>query len=210
MSYAVFSFMIVVDVETTGNNDEKNSIVSVGAVDFCNPTKQFYQECRIWEGAEIEVFALKKNGFTEEQIKDSNKMSLNILISNFLEWSETFSDKTLAGENPTFDSGFLENSFKRYEIKWPFGYRTVDLHALSYSHHISRKLTPPMREYRTDLSLNKTLVYVGLFDEPNPHNALTGAKMEAEAFHRLIYGTKLLEEFEKYEIPEYLRRSNAK
>ena len=46
--------MIVVDVETTGVDARKNSIVSIGAVDFENQKNQFYGECKIWEGAEID------------------------------------------------------------------------------------------------------------------------------------------------------------
>lgn len=198
--------MIVVDVETTGLSSEKNSIVSIGAVDFVNPENQFYEECRVWDGAEIDDFALKVNGFTEEQVKDMDKKSLKDLISEFLVWTEKFTDKTIAGENPSFDTGFLEDSAKRYDLNWPFGYRIVDLHTLSYSHYLSRLLQPPTKKNKSDLSLNKTLVYVGLPEEPNPHNALTGAKMEAEAFSRIIYGKNLLKEFEKYEMPVYLKK----
>jgi len=58
--------MIMVDVETTGVDAKKNSIISIGAVDFSNPQNQFYKECRIWEGAEITQQALYINGFTKE------------------------------------------------------------------------------------------------------------------------------------------------
>ena len=60
--------MIVVDVETTGLYPNKNSIVSIGAVDFLNPVNTFYQECRIWRGAKISDQALEVNGFTKKQI----------------------------------------------------------------------------------------------------------------------------------------------
>ncbi|MBI5065216.1 3'-5' exonuclease [Candidatus Woesearchaeota archaeon] len=198
--------MIVVDVETTGLSPEKNSIVSIGAVDFANPENQFYGECQVWDGAEIDDFALKVNGFTEEQVKDLSKKSLNDLVSEFLIWTEKFADKTIAGENPSFDTGFLEDSAKRYDLNWPFGYRIVDLHTLSYSNYLSRELQPQIKKNKSDLSLNKTLVYVGLPEEPNPHNALIGAKMEAEAFSRIICGTNLLKEFEQYKIPVYLKK----
>ena len=57
--------MIVVDVETSGLDDEKNSLLSIGAVDFYNPKNQFYGECRVREGAEVNPEALEVNGFTE-------------------------------------------------------------------------------------------------------------------------------------------------
>ncbi|PIN81677.1 hypothetical protein COV11_01380 [Candidatus Woesearchaeota archaeon CG10_big_fil_rev_8_21_14_0_10_30_7] len=197
--------MIIVDVETTGLNPEKNSIVSIGAVDFNKPLDQFYQECHVWDGAEIDDYALKVNGFTREQVTDLSKKTLNEIITEFLAWTSNNSDMTLAGENPGFDRDFLENSAKRYGLKWPFGYRTVDLHALSYAHHLSNGTTLPLKKNRTDINLNTTLLYVGLPEEPNPHIAITGAKMEAEAFSRIIHGKNLLKEFKQYAIPEYLQ-----
>lgn len=67
--------MIVFDVETTGEDSRKHSIVSIGALEFSNPKNQFYEECRIWEGAEVQEIALKINGFTEENIRDPKKQS---------------------------------------------------------------------------------------------------------------------------------------
>ena len=80
--------MIVVDVETTGVDSKKNSIVSIGAIDFSNPQNQFYQECRVWEGAEIAQQALYINGFTKEQITDKNKPTLKEAIESFIKWCE--------------------------------------------------------------------------------------------------------------------------
>ena len=65
--------MIVVDVETTGSIPYRHSIVSIGAVEFENPTNQFYEECRIFEGAEIEDIAMKVNGFSYDEINDPSK-----------------------------------------------------------------------------------------------------------------------------------------
>ncbi|MEK6823874.1 MAG: 3'-5' exonuclease [Nanoarchaeota archaeon] len=197
--------MIVLDIETTGVYPEKNSMVSIGAVDFSKPENQFYAECRIWEGAEITQEALNINGFTKEQITNTNKHSLEEAVGKFIQWMEKIEDKTLAGENPSFDRDFLKNSVERCGINYRLGHRIIDLHSLSYAHHLKRGLIPPAKNGRTDLNLNKTLVYVGLPSEPKSHNALTGAKMEAEAFSRLIYGKNLLPEFEKYKIPDYLK-----
>mgnify|MGYP001597431851 FL=1 len=197
--------MIVIDVETTGVYPEKNSIVSIGAVDFSKPENQFYEECRVWEGADITLGALSINGFTEEQITEPNKMSLEEAVKKFINWTEEIEERTFAGENPNFDKSFLEDSLKRYKMDYRVGHRIIDLHSLSYAHHLKRGLIPPAKNGRTDLNLNKTLVYVGLPSEPKSHNALTGAKMEAEAFSRLIYGKNLLPEFEKYKIPDYLK-----
>lgn len=196
--------MIVVDTETTGLDPKKHSIVSMGAVDFSNPEYQFYQECRIFDGAEITSEALEINGFFIEQIIDKNRKSLEEAVKEFFSWSNSCADRTLAGENPSFDRDFLRASAERYGISWAFGYRTVDMHSLCYSHYLRRGLNPPSKNERTDLDTDKILNYVGLPSEPKPHHALTGVKMEAEALSRIIYGKPLLKEFEKYEIPDYL------
>jgi hypothetical protein len=61
-----------------------------------------------------------------------------------------------------------------------------------------------MEKGLTRLSADTTLKYVGIPPEPKPHHALNGAKYEAEAFSRLIYGKNLLHEFAQFAVPEYL------
>ena len=196
--------MIVLDVETTGLTPAKHSIASLGAIDFSNPEREFYEECQIWLGAEISPRALEINGFTEEQLHDPSKPALEQLIRRFLFWAKSCEDKTLAGENISFDTGFLEDSMRRYGIKYTFGHRGIDLHSISYERHKELGIPVPMRDDRSDLSLDETLEFVGLPAEPKPHNALTGAKMEAEAFHRLRHGRFLFKEYKRYLAPDYL------
>lgn len=197
--------MIIVDVETTGLEPEKNAIVSVGAVNFDYPNIMFYEECRLRKGAEINPIALEINGFTEEEVRDPNKKSLKELIKLFNIWADNVEDKTLAGENPHLDLDFLKHSAKLYGAPWPFGYRIVDLHSISFIHHLGSGLKP-LEKGKTNLSLDETLKYVGLKTEPKPHHALTGAKLETEAFSRILCGKNLLSEYKKYAIPKYLKR----
>jgi len=196
--------MIVVDTETTGLDPYKNSIVSIGALDLFNPENQFYQECKIWDGAEVTEEALKINGFSDAEIIDPNKKDLEEIIKDFLKWAEDIKDKTMAGENPSFYRDFLKSSVQKYGMEWTLSHRTIDLHSLCYTHYLKRGLKPPIKDNKTDLNSDKILNYIGLPDEPRPHNALTGAKVEAEAFSRLIFGKLLLREFKNYPIPDYL------
>lgn len=202
--------MIIVDVETTGLDCRKHSIVSIGAVDFMRPDNQFYQECRIVEGAVIETKALAVNGFTVENIRDPGKPTLEQTITSFLAWMETCCARTIAGENPSFDRDFLRASAERYRIYPRLGVRTIDLHTVCYTHYMSRGLEPPMKNRYTAVSADSALTYVGLPEEPRPHHALTGAKMEAEAFSRLIYGKCLLQDYERYPVPEHVLRTRTK
>lgn len=197
--------MIVVDVETTGLDPRKHSIASIGAIDFGDPQNQFYEECRIWDGAEIAQEALQINGFTEEQLHDSHKPSLAEIMRHFIAWAKGVSaDVTFAGENVFFDHDFLRASAERSEVEWIFTTRIVDLHSVSFAHHLKRGIMPPIKDRKTALSLDKTLVYVGIPEEPKPHIAINGAKLEAEAFSRLLYGKPLFAEYERYPVPAHL------
>ena len=51
------------------------------------------------------------------------------------------------------------------------------------------------------LDLDAVLNYVGIPNEPTPHNALTGAFSHAEVASRLLYDKKMLSEFEQFDIP---------
>jgi hypothetical protein len=62
-------------------------------------------------------------------------------------------------------------------------------------------MQPPVQHRRSALNLDAVLNYCGIPEEPNPHNALTGALSHAEVISRLLYGRKLLPEFMQYEIP---------
>lgn len=194
--------MLIVDVEASGTEAHKHSIVSVGALDLANPTNRFYEECRIWDGAHVMDGALAVNGFTMEQITDSKKQSEADLVHAFMEWSKDLSEKTIAGQNPSFDRDFLKYACERAgHTDWPFAYRTIDTHTLCYMHMINRGMQPPVAHQRSALDLDAVLNYCGIPSEPEPHNALTGALSHAEVISRLLYGRKLLPEFEQYEIP---------
>ena len=194
--------MLVVDVEASGIEAQKHSIVSVGALDLANPGNRFYMECRVWDGAHIMDEALAVNGFTKAQITDPKKPSEADLVHAFEAWSESVSERTLAGQNVSFDRDFLRNAADRAgHTEWPFAYRTIDTHTLCYMHMIEHGLTPPTRNRRSALDLDAVLNYCGIPEEPAPHNALTGALSHAEVIARLLYGRKLLPEFEKFDIP---------
>ena len=189
--------MIIVDVEFSGLDAEKDSIVSIGAVELENPQNQFYGECKIWLGAHINPDALEVNGFSVEEINDTKKQSDGELVKNFIDWAHNCSEHTLAGQNPSLDMEFIRNSAKRYHLDWNFAHRTIDLHSLCFMHMIKQGIVPPISNKRTDLDSDKIMKYVGIPVEPHPHNALNGAKFEAEAISRLLYDRKLLPEFEK-------------
>ncbi|MFT5849532.1 MAG: DNA polymerase III epsilon subunit-like protein [Patiriisocius sp.] len=195
--------MLIVDIEASGVNYQKHSIVSIGAVDFNNPNNRFYEECKIWEGAHVMDGALEVNGFTEAEITDSKKQTEAEITAKFLEWSKQFIDRTLTGQNISFDRDFLRAAAGRAHLNWDLAYRTIDTHSLCWMHIVKSGKTPPVDpvRHRSNLDLDAVLNYCGIPEEPHPHNALTGALCHAEVTSRLLYGQKLLPEFEKYKIP---------
>lgn len=196
--------MLVIDVEASGTEAHKHSIVSLGALDLTNPENRFYEECRIWDGAHVMEGALKVNGFTMEQITDQGKQSEADLVHAFLDWSEGLKNRTFAGQNPSFDRDFVKYASERAgHTQWNFAHRTIDTHTLCWMHMIEHGLQPPIDKVhkRSALNLDSVMNYCGIPEEPQPHNALTGAISHAEVISRLLYGRKLLPEFAQYEIP---------
>ena len=196
--------MLIVDVEASGTDYKKHSIVSLGALDLSNPTYRFYEECRVWDGAHIMDEAMAVNGFTKGQVTDPNKQTESDLVHAFLQWSEKVEERTLAAQNVSFDRDFLKAAAERAgHTNWQFSYRTIDIHSICYMHMVERGIQPPTDKVKrhSALDLDQVLVYCGIPQEPMPHNALTGALSHAEVISRLLYGRKLLPEFVEFEIP---------
>lgn len=194
--------MIAVDVEASGTDYQKHSIVSVGAVELENPENRFYGECRIWDGAHIMDEALEVNGYTKEEITDPAKQSEAELVRAFIDWGKGIGDHTFGGQNVSFDRDFLKAAAERAgHTDWPFAHRTIDAHTLAWMHMVKRGVTPPVEHNRSALDLDAVLNYVGIPAEPMPHNALTGALSHAEVISRLLYDKPLLLEFKEFAVP---------
>lgn len=194
--------MIVIDVEGTGVDYERHSIVSLGVVDLANPTRQLYVECRIWDGAHVMDEALAVCGFSHEEIIDPHKPSEAELVHAFITWASSMENQTFLGQNVSFDRDFLKAAARRAgHTEWPFAYRTIDTHSLAWMHMVKRGMVPPLAHHHSALNLDAILRYCGIPEEPKPHNALTGAKAHAEVASRLLSDTKLLPDFMQYEIP---------
>ncbi|MBI3573695.1 3'-5' exoribonuclease [Candidatus Kaiserbacteria bacterium] len=195
--------MIALDIEATGVDAHKNSILSIGAVDLDDPTNQFYDECRAWEGAHIHDEALQVNGFSMAEATDPTKKTEAEAVRAFIAWATDRRDWTLLGQNPSFDRDFVLAACGRAHIEFPFAHRTVDTHTLAYMHMVTHGVVPPYdaEKHRTALNLDAVLNYVGIPEEPKPHNALTGALCHAEVASRLLYDRPLLPDFSVFPIP---------
>lgn len=200
--------MIIIDIETTGIDPKKHSIVSIAAIDFSNPQRQFYienqisEDTEIYEGNDILNYkpALEINGFTLEQIKDKTKPTLKEAITKLFEFAAQSNDKLIAGINPYFDLDFIKQSAKISGIPFSFDSNAVDIKTQVYFHKLQRGINSD------NIKSDDCFIYVGLESEKIPHNALFGVKLKAEALSRLVKGKGLFEEFAKYKIPDYLKK----
>lgn len=195
--------MISLDVESSGLDPRSCAILSLGAVDTDDPANQFYDECRAWDGADINDEALEVNGFSREEIgPESGKKTEAELIRDFVAWAtDRPQNRTLLAQNVPFDLGFVQAACKRAGIESPFAHRALDLHTLCWLHMALNGHEPPTAKHRTAINLTTVLEYCGMPEEPKPHNALTGALCHAEAFSRMAYTKKLLPDFSTFEIP---------
>ncbi len=193
--------MIIVDVESSGVDPNKDSLVSVGAIDFDNPKNRFYEECRIWAGANIDKESLAVTGMTREQITDPKKQTDREVVEKFLKWIEACKEHTLAGQNPSFDRDFLMYTAYRYHINWPLAHRTIDLHSIAYYHMIKRGIEIPIENKHSKVNLTSIIKYVGIDMVRGVHNALEDTLLEAECLSRLMYDKNLLPEYKTFSIP---------
>lgn len=196
--------MIVVDVETSDVSPYKGGLLSIGAVEFENPSNQFYGECHIDANTSVSPHALKVNGFTQKEITDISKPSQTELVNKFLEWTKPIKDKTLGGHSTAFDVGFLRAAYKKAgHDRFPLSMFFIDMHNIVYGHMRKNLKAVPINKYGSfSITADRVYEYVGMPPEPKPHRGLTGAVMEAEAMGRLIYGKSIIKEFAQYPLPK--------
>ncbi len=195
--------MIVLDIEATGTNYQKHSILSIGALDFDKPENRIYLECQAWKGAHINPEAIKVCGFTEEEATDNTKETEAQLIAQFMTWADGIEDQTFLGQNVSFDRDYVKAACERAGYNYPFAHRTIDTHSLAYMHHVIHGTKVPIEKRHSALNIEAIATYLGMPEEPEPHNALTGALYHAEMAYRILYNKEYLEEFKEYKIPSF-------
>jgi DNA polymerase III epsilon subunit-like protein len=195
--------MIIVDVETTGVDATKHSILSIGAIDFNDPSNRFAMECSAYPQAPSEQEALEITGHTKESIFDPSKPSEADAITAFAEWTKNVSDHTVAGQNCYFDLEFLRAAAHRIHLDLSLPKRIVDLHSVVWAHMIKRGIAIPINteDKRSDINSDYIAAYVGIPKEDGPHIGINGALWETEAFSRLLYDKLLLPEYSSFKIP---------
>ena len=70
--------MIILDLETTGTNPSKHSIIDFATMDFDNPDYIFHMPVKLKPNSEVQQEALEYNGFTLNEIQDNNRPTIQI------------------------------------------------------------------------------------------------------------------------------------
>ncbi len=205
--------MIVVDIETSGLNFEKCGIWQIGAVDLDKPENTFLEEARIDDedfiinSVQSERTVFEVIGKTEEELREISKQSQRDLITNFFNWAKKVNINNCICQNPQFDLGFIFSKARKYNLEIPFHSRAIDLHSIAQIRYfdINKKFLIKEEKNCFGMGLTEILNFCGMKDNRDVHNALEDAKLTAECFSRIVYGKKLFSEYNKFEIPDYLK-----
>ena len=134
---------------------------------------------------------MKVNGLNLETLKAAGKPEKEAMEA-FIAWTKQTNDWTPLGQNPGFDLGFIREACNRNGLKSPFPARAIDLHSVAVSVMAAKGGYPIKPSYHdpagfhTDTELDDILAYVGLPRRKGSHNALDDAKLELEAWQRLV------------------------
>jgi DNA polymerase III epsilon subunit-like protein len=189
--------VIVIDLETSGLDPQDCAILEVGAVVLrrdTGPAPEYHANVGLRPGARWEDAAQEIHGLSEDEASRYPRVTEGRMLEDLLDWIEpqraaregtprvVFAGMNVGG----FDLAFLRHAADRCgeERRWGRNvcHRTIDLHSLAASHALHHGL--PCDRLHTDAIYEM----LGMEPEPRPHRALTGARMEAEALRRIIFG----------------------
>jgi len=211
--------MIVVDLEMSGMDYERCGIVEIGAIDT-ETKEEFFEEARLGEGFMVinndtaERTVLEVLGRTEEQLRTKDKQDEKNLLEHFFKWCQKTRVKNFICQHPHADIAFLEQRARINKLDFPFlSYKAFDMHTIGQMKFLflngEFSFKDKAGETQSSMSLGSILNLAGMKDNRgNSHNALEDAKLTAEAFSRIVYGKGMLEEYNKFKIPDSLIKSN--
>ncbi|MCX7695624.1 MAG: PolC-type DNA polymerase III [Caloramator sp.] len=166
--YSLDGEFIVFDIETTGFNPQTDEIIEIGAVKINN--YQIIDRFSVLINPEREISdeIQKLTGITNEMVKD--KETIVDILPKFIEF---IGDGVLVAHNAKFDTGFLREKFKKFNLQ--FNYSILDTLPLA------RWLLPDLKRHK----LNIIAEHLGISLE-NHHRAVDDAEATAHIFLKFI------------------------
>jgi len=188
---------VFLDIETTGLDPNNGHVIlSIGVIventkTLAKRAKAAYSEFYVeilptsveWSAADPR--ALQTNGFTYEHLQ-KNGVSFGDAVASLAEFlvehQATGTKVEVIGQKPGFDMGFLRRymgdamSFIGFPTTDPID--TIDLYGILEN----RDMVEILRSH----SLRNLAIALGIVPEPNPHNALMGARTAKAVYERTI------------------------
>lgn len=194
--------IVVIDLETSGLDPLRHGILDIGAVALHWPelrvVGEYACEVTLTPGVEYDIEAMQIHHVTEESARyDSERATLLVGLVGLVEWLHEVGcgrKMIFAGSNPGFDRAFLDIAMNKCSER---GYlqngeweslltrRLWDLQSIALDHAwLMGCAADEIRQMNTDAIYR----LLGMGAEPLPHTAIQGARMEAEAFRRIVTG----------------------
>lgn len=197
--------MIVVDIECSGGDFVKNGIFQIGALDTDNPNNYFFETCRIDDEDAVEQEAMTITGTDENMLRDKSLQTQKEMLEKFIKWMDVVQTKNFVCQNPQFDHAFIRCKLSKYDLLNTIPWQAFDLHSVASLKFLQVRGSLLIKENASNMGLSNIIRFCGMEDKRMSHNALEDTKLTAECFGRILYGKKLLKEYQEYEIPEYLK-----
>lgn len=181
---------VSIDLETTGTDEHKHAIVSIGATRFDIDGDEFYKELVIPKDAEIDPEALQVNGETVEGLRSRKFPEYThptSAVIQLVEWCRKRELGVLIGKNPSFDHRFLKHvwcaaglSDKKFTDI--ITYRHLDWSSFGIPLMLYQGKKIPKEGFGTiDMSR-----FFRMPDEARPHIAINGARYNVYAVRKVL------------------------
>lgn len=105
---------VVVDLETTGTNPDRDSITEIGAIKVRGGEVIGELATLIRPAAPIPPFITRLTGITDEMVADAPH--IEVVLPSLLEFMR---DCVVVAHNAPFDLGFLRAATARHDLAWP-------------------------------------------------------------------------------------------
>jgi hypothetical protein len=178
---------VFVDVESAGLDPELNGILSIGATTI--DCKEYYGECHLYSFQKAERKALEINGFTEVKARDMEKDSAHEMVRLFIEWCRSNNVYYIIGKNSRWDYEMIKYPWDKVFAKdgpkpepFPLSHRVIDLTSLAAMAYIKDGIMVSEK----GINSSELQKYLGIPDEPKPHDGLTGARYNRNMLLKLI------------------------
>ena len=165
---------VSVDVETAGPNPRDYAMLSIGACVVDQPGRSFYVEL-VPTTMDVVPSALAVSGLSMEALARDGVEPKAALLQ-FEEWlAELPRPPIFTAFNAAFDWMFIDDYFRRFLGRNPFGHAALDIKAYAMGVANSTWAATSMR----------VLAPLYLDGQPWEHNALSDARDQAELFRAL-------------------------